>query len=111
MGVTEEVPVCVADKVGDEVIVMADEADNETVLVEVMEDELEIIDETVYEDFAVSEVDTDMKEEPLAVMDDVTEAIVVDVGVSFDVKLPPGVFDSIKDGLIDDDPLTDEELE
>lgn len=90
---------------------MADEPDNETVLLEVMEDETDLIDETLYEDFAVSEVDTDMKEEPLAVMDDVTEAIVVEVGVCIEVKLPTTLVEAVKLEVMDDDPLTDEEVE
>lgn len=90
---------------------MNDEADTKPVLLEVIEEETDVIDETLYEDFAVSEVDTDMCEEPVNRIEEDAEAVVVDVGVSFEVKLPGTVMEEIKVGLIDDDPLTDDELD
>lgn len=107
----ELVVVGVPVKVDDALIVIIDEADDEIVLLEVMEEETEIIDETVYEDFAVSELDTDMTEESVGTIEEEIEAVVVDVGVSFELKLPGTVIEPVKDGLMDDDPLTDDELD
>lgn len=90
---------------------MNDDPDKEPELLDVIEEDKEVIDETLYEDFAVSELDTDMIDEGLKVVEMETEAVVVDVGVSFDVKLPSAVIEGIKVGFIDDDPLTDDELD
>lgn len=87
--------------------------DAEIVLLEVMDDETEVIDETVYEDFAVSELDTDMSEEPVETMveDAEAETVIVDVGVSFELALPGAVIELVRDDELIDDPLTDDELD
>lgn len=70
-----------------------------------MEGETDIIDETLYDDFAVSEVDEDTKEEGVSV------TTIVDVGVSFEVKLLCMLIEGVKVEVIEDDPLTDDELD
>lgn len=81
--------------------------------------EEDVLDETLYDDFALSEFDTDMANDGLTVvvMDEDLESPIVDDGVIVDNGVPFGVFVRYTVPLIEDEPdelddiLMDAELE